>query len=116
MQVRSVTKNQDVYENFLRCLYLFNEEVISRQELLSVVQPFFTKSPELYAWLKDFVGINLNEKEPNSTHVYEPLPPNFAKQEKLTEEQALEIGEQIIATKLIQILFLFVSFFFLLQF
>ena len=39
-QVRKALRNQDVYENFLRCLVLFNQEVISRSELVQLVQPF----------------------------------------------------------------------------
>ncbi len=39
-QVRKALRNQEVYENFLRCLVLFNQEVISRGELVQLVQPF----------------------------------------------------------------------------
>ena len=39
-QVRKALRNQEVYENFLRCLVLFNHEVVSRSELVQLVQPF----------------------------------------------------------------------------
>ena len=39
-KVRKAFKNQEVYENFLRCLVLFNQEVVTRNELVQMVQPF----------------------------------------------------------------------------
>ena len=39
-KVRKALKNQEVYENFLRCLVLFNQEVISRQELVQLAANF----------------------------------------------------------------------------
>lgn len=39
-KVRKALRNPEVYENFLRCLVLFNQEVISRTELVQLVQPF----------------------------------------------------------------------------
>lgn len=39
-QVRKFLKHPEVYENFLRCLVLFNQEVISRTELVQLVQTF----------------------------------------------------------------------------
>ena len=40
LQIRKALRNQEVYDNFLRCLILFNEEIISRQELVHLVTPF----------------------------------------------------------------------------
>ena len=40
LQIRKALRNQEVHENFLRCLVLFNEEIISRQELVHLVTPF----------------------------------------------------------------------------
>lgn len=79
-------KHQSVFDNFIRCLHLFNEEVLSRQELLAVVQPFFNKYPEMYTWLKDFVL----QREPGSS--YDPSAQG--NKERMPEEQALEIGEE----------------------
>ena len=39
-KVRKALRNPEVYENFLRCLVLFNQEVISRTELVQLIQPF----------------------------------------------------------------------------
>lgn len=40
LQVRRVLKSQEVYENFLRCIALFNQELVSGSELLQLVTPF----------------------------------------------------------------------------
>ena len=40
LQIRKALRNPEVYDNFLRCLILFNEEIISRQELVHLVTPF----------------------------------------------------------------------------
>lgn len=37
-KVRKALRSPEVYENFLRCLVLFNQEVISRGELVQVIQ------------------------------------------------------------------------------
>lgn len=39
-KVRRLFKSQEVYENFLRCIALFNQEVVSGAELLQLVTPF----------------------------------------------------------------------------
>ena len=52
-----------------------------------LVTPFLSKSPDLYAWFKEFIGLN-----DNGPAAYEPIPASIAKQEKLTEEQSMEIG------------------------
>ncbi|XP_006639831.1 paired amphipathic helix protein Sin3b isoform X1 [Lepisosteus oculatus] len=55
-KVRRLFKSQEVYENFLRCIALFNQEVVSGSELLQLVTPFLGKFPELYAQFKSFLG------------------------------------------------------------
>lgn len=55
-RVRKALKSPEVYDNFLRCLVLFNQEVIARSELVQLVQPFLAKFPELFRWFKDFLG------------------------------------------------------------
>ena len=42
-KVRKALKNSEVYDNFLRCLVLFNQEVVSRSELVLLVSPFLNK-------------------------------------------------------------------------
>ncbi|XP_069783910.1 paired amphipathic helix protein Sin3b isoform X3 [Narcine bancroftii] len=55
-RVRRILKSQEVYENFLRCIALFNQEVVSGSELLQLVTPFLGKFPELFARFKSFLG------------------------------------------------------------
>ncbi|KAL7884506.1 hypothetical protein AOLI_G00072760 [Acnodon oligacanthus] len=62
-KVRRLFKSQEVYENFLRCIALFNQEVVSGAELLQLVTPFLGKFPELYTQFKSFLG----EKELSHT-------------------------------------------------
>lgn len=63
-KVRKALRNQEVYENFLRCLVIYNHEIISRTDLMYLVNPFLVRYPELLKWLKDF----LNQKDSNSFH------------------------------------------------
>ena len=44
-KVRKALKNKDAYEDFLRCLVLFNQEVISRTELVQLTAPFLNRYP-----------------------------------------------------------------------
>lgn len=90
---RIMLKHPHVYDNFLRCLRIYNEEVISRQELLAMTTPFFTKNPEMFAWFKDFIRTRQSSA---GDMPYEPVPPSV-KQEK-PEEQTLEIGEEYFST------------------
>merc|ERR1712203_1320683 len=55
-KVRKALRSPEVYENFLRCLVLFNQEVISRSELVQLTSTFLNRYPELFKWFKDFVG------------------------------------------------------------
>ncbi|RWS11975.1 paired amphipathic helix protein Sin3a-like protein [Dinothrombium tinctorium] len=55
-KVRKALRVQEVYDNFLRCLLLYNHEVVSRSELVLLVTPFLGKFPELLKWFKDFLG------------------------------------------------------------
>lgn len=55
-KVRRALGSQEVYDNFLRCLLLYNNEVIGRGELVQLVQPFLMKFPELFSWFKRFLG------------------------------------------------------------
>lgn len=55
-KVRKALKNQEVYDNFLRFLVLYNHEILSKSELLSMMNNFLGKHPELLKWFKDFLG------------------------------------------------------------
>lgn len=54
--VRKALKSSEVYDNFLRCLTLFNQELISRVELVCLITPFLNKFPDLHRWFQDFLG------------------------------------------------------------
>lgn len=64
-QVRKALGNAEVYNNFLRCLILFNQEVISRPELIQLTSTFLQKHPDLFKWFKDFVGYKDGQMAPN---------------------------------------------------
>lgn len=83
-KVRKALRNPEVYENFLRCLVLFNQEVISRTELVQLVQPFLGKFPELFKWFKDFLGY----KEGG---MVESIPSSATHKERITGDLAMEI-------------------------
>lgn len=73
LQVRKAVRSQEVYNNFLRCLTLFNQEVISKTELVQLATPFLGKFPELMRWFRDFLG--QGEIEPiayNSNRIERP--------------------------------------------
>ncbi|XP_022816807.1 paired amphipathic helix protein Sin3b [Spodoptera litura] len=55
-RARKALRSQHVYDNFLRCLLLFTNEIISSSELLSMTAPFLCRHPELQKWLQDFLG------------------------------------------------------------
>lgn len=57
-KVRKAFHNQLVYENFLRCLVLYNHEIISRVELLQLATPYLNRFPDLLKWFKDFLSLN----------------------------------------------------------
>ncbi|NXU44768.1 SIN3A protein, partial [Drymodes brunneopygia] len=78
-KVRKALRSTEAYENFLRCLVIFNQEVISRAELVQLVSPFLGKFPELFTWFKNFLGYK------ESVHM-ETYP-----KERATEGIAMEI-------------------------
>lgn len=39
-KVRNALRHDDVYKNFLRCLMLFNKDLISKTELVQITYPF----------------------------------------------------------------------------
>ncbi|OCT87071.1 hypothetical protein XELAEV_18020764mg [Xenopus laevis] len=78
-KVRKALRSAEAYDNFLRCLVIFNQEVISRSELVQLVSPFLAKFPELFTWFKNFLGYK------ESSHM-ESFP-----KERATEGIAMEI-------------------------
>ncbi|CAK1548870.1 unnamed protein product [Leptosia nina] len=67
-RARKALRSQHVYENFLRCLLLFTNEIISSSELLCVVQPFLCRHPDLQKWLQDFLGPISPPHTPTAPH------------------------------------------------
>ncbi|XP_061381301.1 paired amphipathic helix protein Sin3b isoform X2 [Danaus plexippus] len=67
-RARKALRSQHVYDNFLRCLLLFTNEIISSSELLCVTAPFLCRHPELQKWLQDFVGPVSPPHTPTNTH------------------------------------------------
>jgi paired amphipathic helix protein Sin3a len=62
--LKKALRTQQVYENFLKCLVLFNQDIIDRHELIQLVEPFLGKFANLYRWFKDYVenkSTNINE-------------------------------------------------------
>jgi len=98
-KVRKALNSAEVYENFLRCLVLFNQEVVSRQELVQLVNPFLNKNPELLKWFKDFVGFKDGGRDsslptiaPPSADVTAPTQPlHPPRHERLPGDTAMEI-------------------------
>lgn len=65
--VRKSIHNSSAYDDFLRCLVLYYNEIISKSELLNLVQPFLGKYSELFRRFKDFIGTS--EKSNSATTV-----------------------------------------------
>ena len=54
-KVRESLRTPDVYDNFLRCLTLYNQEIVSKSELMTLVSPFLSKEPELLKRFQEFL-------------------------------------------------------------
>ncbi|XP_053663250.1 paired amphipathic helix protein Sin3a [Anopheles marshallii] len=55
-KVRKALRSPDVYEDFLRCLTLYNQEIVSKSELQTLITPFLSRFPDLLKWFQDFLG------------------------------------------------------------
>jgi histone deacetylase complex regulatory component SIN3 len=60
--VKKALRTPEVYKNFLRCIALFNQEIVTRTDLIKLVEPYLGKFPELYRWFKNYV----EDKEQNN--------------------------------------------------
>lgn len=56
-------KYKEVYENFLRCIVLFNEDIINAKELIKLVAPFFVNGPDLFENFKKILGFDILNDE-----------------------------------------------------
>lgn len=72
-RVKKALKSDAVYHNFLRCLSLYNNEIVSRNELANLVSPFIGKSPELLQDLHKILGLESPEdRKQESTRIAGP--------------------------------------------
>ncbi|GFW02178.1 paired amphipathic helix protein Sin3b [Trichonephila clavipes] len=59
-KVRAAVGYEEVYINFLRCLNLFTEDLVTRSELLEMCTPFLGPYPELLKQFKDMLRFKEN--------------------------------------------------------
>ncbi|KAH9526139.1 Paired amphipathic helix protein Sin3a [Dermatophagoides farinae] len=57
------------YETFLRCLILFNNEIVNRSELAQLVHPLFSQCPDLYKRFKEMLNIKEGSLAMNSVNL-----------------------------------------------
>lgn len=106
LQVRKALKNPDIYENFLRCLILFNQDIVSSSELVQLVSPFLSRFPELLRWFKEFLGHNDTSVGGSGCSTYQSLHSSSVeststgsnRQERAIGDLAMEIGQSIFNT------------------
>ncbi|EGD81011.1 hypothetical protein PTSG_10955 [Salpingoeca rosetta] len=55
--VKRLLQPRPLYDDFLRCLNLYNNNIISREELVTVASNFLDKYPSLLRWFRRFVGV-----------------------------------------------------------
>ncbi|CAG5127144.1 unnamed protein product, partial [Candidula unifasciata] len=84
-KVRKALRHQEVYDNFLRSIVLFNQEIVTRQELVTLVSFFLSKFPDLFREFKDLLGVN------EQGGGVEPVPHGATQKERITGELAMEI-------------------------
>jgi len=100
-KVRKALRSPEVYKNFLRCLVLFNQEVISQAELVQLTTPFLSRHPELFRWFKDFVGYReganngtFADSGPEDDHRGVRSESERGARERITGDSAVEIGKK----------------------
>lgn len=74
---------------------MFNQEIISKSELVQLVTPFLGRFPEQLRWFKDFVGFSEQsgmQSSLNHNLNVEHLPNNL-RQDRPTGDLAMEIGK-----------------------
>ena len=54
-RLKKALRTQQVYDNFLKCLALFNQDIVTHTELISLVEPFLGKFANLFKWFKEYV-------------------------------------------------------------
>ncbi|CAG0887572.1 unnamed protein product [Cyprideis torosa] len=89
-KVRNALRSEPVYNNFLKCIMLYNCEIVSRSDLVSLVTQFLTKHPDLLRWFKDFVGMR-DGGQVNIEPVSVGVVKHERKQERISGNLAAEI-------------------------
>uniref|UniRef100_A0A1B6LK83 Paired amphipathic helix protein Sin3a n=1 Tax=Graphocephala atropunctata TaxID=36148 RepID=A0A1B6LK83_9HEMI len=97
-KVRKALRSQEVYDNFLRCIHLYIEEVVSGTELLQLIIPFLGRFPDLFRWFKEYTGhavgppvhvsTGLNSPSHNSSISCDSLLNNINRPERSGGEQS----------------------------
>ncbi|KAH9508489.1 Paired amphipathic helix protein Sin3a [Bulinus truncatus] len=84
-KVRKALRHQEVYDNFLRSIVLFNQEIVTKQELVTLVSFFLSKFPDLFREFRDLLGVN------EQGGGVETVPHGAAQKERISGELAMEI-------------------------
>jgi len=79
-KIRKMLNSDKAYTDFLRCVKLFTMGVISSSDFIIMIQPFFTKAPELKKRLKEMLRQRDDTTEPTLTapHSKERIMGEFA--------------------------------------
>jgi len=85
-KVRNALDSQQAYETFLRCILLYNLEIIGRTELVFLAQTYLSKWKNLFSWFKEFLGL----KDTSSGDMTSPTQLQHQLKEK-HEGMAMEI-------------------------
>lgn len=97
--MRKALKSTEVYENFLRCLILYNHEIVSRAELVVLVNNFIGRFPDLMKWFKEFLGFrdgSASINQPLSIDGYDnmstqPAQNRQRERDRISSEAGMEI-------------------------
>ncbi|RUS78096.1 hypothetical protein EGW08_014140, partial [Elysia chlorotica] len=84
-KVRKALRHQEVYDNFLRSIILFNQEIVTKPELVTLVSFFLSKFPDLFREFKDLLGVN------EQGGGVEAVPHGATQKERISGELAMEI-------------------------
>ncbi|GFO40615.1 paired amphipathic helix protein sin3a [Plakobranchus ocellatus] len=84
-KVRKALRHQEVYDNFLRSIILFNQEIVTKPELVTLVSFFLSKFPDLFREFKDLLGVN------EQGGGVEAVPHGATQKERIGGELAMEI-------------------------
>ena len=91
-RLKKALRTQQVFENFLKCLALFNQDIITRSELIELVEPFLGKFANLYRWFKDYV-----ENKPMSNVALDMPLATTGSFETIGEQKAVQGGKGRVA-------------------